>query len=170
MLALLMMVTALDREVVTEKVVRGTPRELFALWTTAQGVQSFFAPGAVIEPRVGGEYTMIFAPQQDPEGLSHGTKGARIRVFEPGKRLVFEWIPFTARAIEGAPGPPLAPPEIRNDSMTTVEVTFTARGKDRTLVRLRHRGFREGALWDDSLAYFRRVWPLVLESLATRSD
>jgi uncharacterized protein YndB with AHSA1/START domain len=168
MLALLMMAAALNREVVTEKVVPCTPREVFALWSTRDGVRSFFAPDATIDPRAGGEYTILFAPQHDPEGTSHGTKGARIRVFQPGTRLAFEWIPFTARAIDGVPGPPLAPAAIRNDSTTTVELTFTPKGRGETLVRLRHRGFRDAALWEASHAYFLRVWPLVLESLAAR--
>lgn len=166
MLALLMMLGTLsEREVVTEKMVQGTPQEVFALWTCPDTVRTFFAPDAVIEPRVGGEYTMLFAPQQDPQGLSHGTKGARILAFEPGKRLVFEWIPFTARAIPGMPGPPVASAAERSASMTTVELTFAAKGRGSTLVRLRHRGFRDGALWDESHAYFARVWPMVLQSL-----
>lgn len=170
MLALLMMVGVLSgREVVTEKVVRGTPREVFALWASAEGVRSFFAPDAVIEPRVGGEYTILFAPEHDPRGLSHGTKGARILAFEPGKRLVFEWIPFTARVIPGMPGPPVASAAERSGSMTTVELTFTAKGRGQTLVRLRHRGFRDGALWEESQAYFARVWPMVLEGLERRT-
>lgn len=173
MLALLLLVSACDAgpdqpEIVVEQVVRGTPDELFRLWTTVEGVRQFFAPDAVIDPRAGGEYTIIFAPQHDPRGESHGTKGARILALEPGKRLVFEWISFTAKEIPGVPGPPVLPLAERNASPlpTAVEVTFTPRGANETLVRLRHYGFRSGAKWDESRAFFARVWPAVLDSLA----
>jgi uncharacterized protein YndB with AHSA1/START domain len=158
------------REIVTEKVVRGTPEELFSLWTTREGVRQFFAPDAVIDPRKGGEYTIVFAPEQDPEGLSHGTKGARILAFDPGKRLVFEWITFTSKEIPGAFGPPLASPAERNVSPlpTAVEVTFTPQGANDTLVRLRHYGFPSGGKWDEAYDFFARVWPHVLEELAQR--
>jgi uncharacterized protein YndB with AHSA1/START domain len=152
-----------------ERIVPGTPAEVFNLWLTRDGVRTFFAPDAVIEPRVGGEYTIVFAPEQDPEGLSHGTKGAKLLELDPGRKLVFEWISFTSREIEGVPGPPVAPPDVRMAApLPVVEVTFEAVGTDRTKVRLRHRGFREGELWEQSRAVFSRVWPAVLEELAQR--
>ncbi len=158
----------LDREIVTEKRVPGTPEEVFAFWITPAGIRQFFAPAAVIDARVGGEYTMIFAPEHDPEGRSHGTRGAKILELEPGRRLVFEWIPFTSTEVTGVPGPPALPPAERNvfPLATAVELTFTADGPDHTIVHLRHRGFRSGGKWDESHAYFSRVWPAVLESLA----
>jgi hypothetical protein len=35
-----------------------------------------FAPAARIDARPGGEYAILFSPEKDPQGLSHGTKGA----------------------------------------------------------------------------------------------
>lgn len=162
------LVLAAMLEINLEKVVPGTPDQVFDLWTTREGVRAFFAPAAVIEPHVGGEYTIIFAPDQDPEGLSHGTKGARILEFAPGKKLAFEWIPFTLRQIEGAPGPPVVSEAERNASFTPVEVTFEAAGEGRTLVRLTHRGFKQGEKWQQAHAFFTRAWALVLEELANR--
>ena len=68
-------------KVKTERTVRlgttvdASPAEVYRLWTTADGVKRFFAPDARIDARPGGEYTIFFAPEQDPQGLSHGTKG-----------------------------------------------------------------------------------------------
>lgn len=156
-----------EREIVAERIVRGTPDELFRRWTTVEGVRQFFAPDAVIDPRKGGEYTIIFAPQQDPHGESHGTKGARILAFEPGKKLVFEWITFTSKELDGVPGPPLAPLAERNVSPlpTAVEVTFVPKSADETLVRLRHYGWPAGEKWAEARAFFARVWPAVLEGM-----
>jgi uncharacterized protein YndB with AHSA1/START domain len=159
------------REIALERVVPGTPQEVSALWTSPEGVRTFFAPAAVIEPRAGGEYTIIFEPERDPQGLSFGTKGARILAFEPGRRLVFEWITFTTEGLEGMPGgPPAIPAAERNVSPlpTAVELTFEAAGATHTRVRLVHRGFRRGGKWDESYQFFERAWAGVLEGLARR--
>jgi uncharacterized protein YndB with AHSA1/START domain len=154
--------------IVIERVVAGTPNEIFDLWTTSAGVSTFFAPAAVIEPRVGGAYTIIFEPELDPEGLSHGTKGARILAFERGRKLTFEWITFTSRELEGVSGPPVVPPQERNVSPlpTHVELTFDAVGADKTRVTLTHRGFPRGPKWDEAHAFFSVVWRGVMEGLA----
>jgi uncharacterized protein YndB with AHSA1/START domain len=164
---MLPLIVMLLGDLIAEKRVPGTPEEVFALWITPAGVRQFFAPAAVIDPRVGGEYTIIFAPEHDPEGRSHGTKGAKILALEPGRRLVFEWITFTSTEVTGVPGPPAVPPTERNVTPlpTAVELTFTADGPEHTLVRLRHYGFPSGGKWDEAHAYFGRVWPMVLESL-----
>jgi hypothetical protein len=80
--------------IVLEAETQCSPEESYALWSTAEGVQRFFAPAARIDARPGGEYTVLFFPDKDPEGLSHGTKGARVLKAVPGKSLALEWITF----------------------------------------------------------------------------
>lgn len=157
-------------EINIERLVPGTPGEVFDLWLTREGVRTFFAPDAVIEPRAGGAYTIVFAPKEDPEGLSHGTKGARILELEPGKKLTFEWITFTLKEIPGVPGPPVVSAAERNVSPlpTAVELTFEPSGETHTLVRLRHRAFPQEPKWNEAHAFFSRVWPAVLEKLERR--
>jgi hypothetical protein len=58
----------------------GTPAEVSELWASPAGLARFLAPAAVIDPRVGGRYEVIFAPRQDPQGADQGTKASRVLV------------------------------------------------------------------------------------------
>jgi uncharacterized protein YndB with AHSA1/START domain len=91
-----------DHTIRLEKTVDLPPDRAFEMWATEAGVRSFYAPAAHIDPRVGGRYEILFAPDKDPQGLSHGTTGARILKYEPGRSLWFEWIAFAADANLGA--------------------------------------------------------------------
>src|SRR6185436_19323027 len=99
-----------------EKMVACTPQRAFALWSTDDGVQAFFAPASRIGRAAGDEYTILFSPAADPQGLSHGTKGARILAMSPGRFLAFEWITFAGDATLGRNAPPVAAASIRNES------------------------------------------------------
>src|SRR3954471_22999768 len=81
-----------DRTIFLEAVIAAPPAEVFGLWTSAEGIKKFFAPDARVDATVGGRYEILFAPKKDPEGNSHGTKGARIVKLVPNKELAFEWI------------------------------------------------------------------------------
>jgi|GEM_PF-1667039 len=151
-----------------DAVVDATPQAVYRLWTTEAGVKKFFAPDAHIGATEGSEYTIIFSPDKDPQGLSGGTKGARILALDPGKMISFEWIPFTADPGFGKIGPPSAPLDVRNASPlpTWVEITLepTSDGKQ-TRLHFRHYGFKEGELWDQSFQYFSHAWLLVIGNL-----
>lgn len=163
-----------ERTVDLEAIVNAPPADVFRLWTTAEGVKQFFAPAAQIDPRIGGEYTILFAPDEDPGGESHGTRGARILKFVPQRELAFEWIPFVSRAIAGKEGPPLASAAERNESPlpTWVELKFdeVAGQPGKTHLRFAHYGFRAGEKWDASYHWFGRVWKAVLDQLVRHCD
>jgi uncharacterized protein YndB with AHSA1/START domain len=158
--------TKTDRTIRYEATVQASPQEVYRLWTTPEGVRRFFAPDAVIDAQPGGRYEIHFSPEKDPEGLSHGTKGARVLRAVPGKALAFEWITFAADADLGDKAPPVAPPELRNARPlpTWVELSFAPEGRG-TRVTFAHYGFRKGGLWDGSYAFFKRAWKLVLDQL-----
>ena len=159
-----------DRTIFLEATVDAPPAEVFRLWTSEEGIKKFFAPAARVEARVGGRYEIIFAPARDPEGNSHGTKGARILKLVPGKELAFEWITFAGDELPGYNAPPYAAPAERNTRPlpTWVELAFepveTQPGKTR--VRLAHYGFRDGEKWEKSFQWFERAWKGVLDELA----
>ncbi len=155
------------RTIRLERTVACTPDRTFALWSTDEGVRTFFAPSSRIGRGAGEEYTILFKPVDDPQGLSHGTKGARVLASVPGRFLAFEWITFAGDASLGRNAPPLAPPEVRNESPlpTWVEMDFLPAG-DGTRVAFRHYGFRDGELWTASQAWFARAWQGVLDQLA----
>jgi uncharacterized protein YndB with AHSA1/START domain len=143
------------REIVFDVTVDKTQAEVFALWTTPEGVRKFFAPVSVIEPRVGGRYQIVFEPKTDSEGRKHGSFGVSILEFVPNRRFVTEWT-----------FPPFGPEYNVKPFPTRVEIDFEPASEGRTRLRLAHRGFPGDPAWDKPLATFRDViWPYVLNSL-----
>jgi uncharacterized protein YndB with AHSA1/START domain len=155
-----------DRVLRIKKTIQAPANEIFRLWTTTEGVKQFLAPGARIDARLGGEYTIIFFPTLDPNGDSYGTHGARILRFEPGKHLSFEWMTFIGRPIAGASGPPSISIEERNANPlpTWVDLEFIERN-GKTDVTLTHHGFRRGQQWDVAYKFFVQNWNKVLTQL-----
>ena len=157
-----------DRAIVLEQRVACGPDKVFRLWTTEEGARQFLAPAAKIEAQPGGMYTIIFDPQNDPEGNSYGTKGARVLWTVPGRELAFEWITFVMEDGRSRPGPPSAPASVRNvrPLPTWVELRFEPLTNGGTFLRFAHYGFQHGAKWEEAFAYFQTAWAKVLEQLA----
>jgi uncharacterized protein YndB with AHSA1/START domain len=159
-----------DRTVNLDAIVDASPAEVYRLWTSADGVKKFFAPEARIDAKIGGRYQIIFFPSKDPEGESHGTKGARILDLVPNQKLVFEWITFAGDDLLGKNAPPYAPPLERNLTPlpTWVELSFepVADQPNQTHVKLAHYGFRDGEKWERSYQWFTHAWKGVLDQLS----
>ncbi len=152
--ALLAASPAATREIVFDVTVDRSPADVFALWTTPEGVRKFFAPMAVIDPRVGGRYQVAFE-KDDPEGRRHGTFGAAILEFASPTRFATEWT-----------FPPFGPAYNTKPFPTRLELDLQAAAGNRTRLRLAHRGFPADPVWDKPLVTFRDViWPYVLNSL-----
>ena len=146
---------AAERAIDKEVVVDATLDQAWAAWTTREGIVSFFAPDAVVEPRVGGAFHIHMDP-----GAAPGMKGAddmRFMALQPKKMLSFDW---------NAP-PHL--PEARAQR-TFVVVRFAALDDKTTRVTLHHTGWGEGGQWDQAYAYFDRAWGNVLGNLKKRYD
>jgi uncharacterized protein YndB with AHSA1/START domain len=161
---------ATDRTIHLDTFVDLSPSEVFQLWTSVDGVKKFFAPEARIDARPGGRYTIIFFPSKDPDGDSHGTKGARVLELVPNRRLAFEWITFAGDEILGHNAPPYAPPAERNVKPlpTWVEINFeSVEGQpNKTHVVFAHYGFGDGEKWEKSYRWFGKAWKGVLDRLA----
>ncbi len=146
---------AAERAIEKDVVVRATLDEAWAAWTTREGIISFFAPDAMIEPRVGGAFHIHIDPGAQP-----GAKGAddmRFMALQPKKMLSFDW---------NAP-PHL--PEARAQR-TFVVVRFVAVDDKSTKVTLHHSGWGEGGECDKTYAYFDRSWGTVLANLKKRFE
>ena len=93
---------ASDRKVVIERTYRATVEELWELWTTKEGFESWWGPDGfraevhVIEPRANGRLhydmiadtpEMVEAMKQMGRPTSHGSR-ARFSEFSPRERLV----------------------------------------------------------------------------------
>jgi len=144
---------AAERAIEKSVVIEATLDQTWDSWTTRDGIVSFFAPDARIEPRVGGAFQIYFDPLAAP-----GMKGAdemRYMALQPKKMLTFDW---------NAP-PHL--PEARAQR-TFVAVRFEPVTEKQTRVTLHHTGWGEGGEWDKAYAYFDRAWGNVLANLQRR--
>lgn len=145
-----------DRErLIRKQAVASTSLETaWKTWTSPEGITSFFAPAAKIEPKVGGLYELMFEPKA-PKGF-RGTEGSRILEFDSPNNLAFEF---------------LAPPEFPNARrvQTRVQLSLEEVLKGGVVnVRLLHTGFVEGEEWDECLDFFNWSWDLVLARLQYR--
>lgn len=138
----------------TKDVTVAAPRkEVWAAWTTKDGVKTFFAPEALIEPTRGGRYELHFDPGS-PKG-KRGSEGCVVVEAKPETLLVFTWnFPPTL-------------PTIR-DAHTIVRVRFMEQGPRQTKVSLEQMGWQTGEDWDQGYQYFSSAWATVLERLKMR--
>lgn len=124
-------------------------------WTTTEGVTTFFAPQALVELAVGGNYEMYFDPKQ-PEGQK-GSEGCKILSFVPGEMLSFTW------------SAPPSMPAVRVER-TWVVLFFQPLEAKKTRISLVHLGWQVGEEWQKALQYFDKAWELVLGRLQYRFD
>lgn len=159
-----------SRTINLETIVEAAPAEVYRLWISANGIKKFLAAEAKIDAKIGGRYQIIFAPSKDPEGESHGTKGARILDLVPTRKLVFEWITFAGDDLLGKNAPPSAPVSERNVTPlpTWVELSFDPVNgqQNQTQLKFAHYGFRDGEKWEQSYQWFSRAWKGVLDQLS----
>jgi uncharacterized protein YndB with AHSA1/START domain len=146
---------AAERAIEKSVDIAATLDQAWAAWTTREGIVSFFAPDAVIEPRVGGAFHIHIDP-----GAAPGSRGAddmRFMALQPQRMLSFDW------------NAPPSLPEARAQR-TFVVVRFAAVDDKTTRVTLHHTGWGDGGEWDRAYAYFDRAWGGVLGNLKKRFD
>jgi len=146
---------AAERSIDKEVVLVATPEQAWQAWTTREGITSFFAPDAKVEPRVGGAFEVYINPYAEP-GLKGGDD-MRFLALQPPRMLSFTW---------NAP-PNL--PEARQQR-TFVVVRIHPVNERETRVTLHHTGWGDGGEWDKAYAYFDRAWGNVLGSLKKRFE
>jgi len=130
--------TAVQAAIVIERTYRATPEELWALWTTKAGFESWWGPEGfrvevhALEPREGGvlEYDMIAdapeaiaAMKEMGQPISHGTRGTYSE-FHPHQRLKL------VHTIDFVPNSPVY------DSVIEVGFAAVADGHARMIVTL----------------------------------
>ena len=141
---------AAERSIDKEVVVQAPIERVWQAWTTRAGIESFFAPEAEIDPRVGGAFHIHMDPLAAP-----GMKGAddmRFMALQRPTMLSFDW------------NAPPSLPEARGQR-TFVVVRLAPIDAGTTRVTLHHTGWGEGGEWDKAYAYFDRAWPVILGKL-----
>lgn len=146
---------AAERAIDKQVVIPATLDQAWEAWTTRAGIIGFFAPDAVVDPRVGGAFHIHI----DPLG-AQGQKGAddmRFMALQPKKMLSFDWN---------------APPHLAQarTQRTFVIVRFEPVDAASTRVSLHHTGWGDGGEWDQAHAYFDKAWGSVLANLKKRFE
>ncbi len=134
----------------TSVVVELPVAEAWRLWTTPDGVASFFAPASNIELRPQGPFELFFLPDAEPG--QRGSEGTIILGYQEERMLSVSWAlpPYMV--------------EVRPHH-THLLFRFEPLDAERTRVSLTHSGWGEGEAWDTAFGYFERVWPHVLGSM-----
>lgn len=146
---------AAERSIDKEVVVAAPIQAVWQSWTTKAGIESFFAPEAEIDAKVGGAFHIHINPFGEP-----GMKGAddmRFMALQAPTMLSFDW------------NAPPSLPEIRKQRTFVVVRLANVDGRS-TRVSLHHTGWGDGSEWDKTFAYFDRAWGNVLANLKKRHD
>ncbi len=144
-----------ERVLRKETTVDATRAEVWATWTTVDGVKSFFAPDADIELKLGGKYEIYFMP--DAPAGDRGADGCTVLSYLAPEMLAFTW------------NAPPSIPELRAaQARTQVVLRFDELEPGKTRVRLTQHGFSEGEDWDLYYTYFDNAWGKVLTWLKDR--
>jgi uncharacterized protein YndB with AHSA1/START domain len=151
--SMIALAAAQERAIHKEVVVNAPVAAAWSAWATSEGLQSFFAPEAIVEARPEGRYSLHFNPYAK-EGLK-GADGMRVLGVQENRMISFTW---------NAP-PHL--PEARAQR-TVVIVRTRPEGDDRTRVTLTHLGWGDGGEWDKAYQYFDGAWARVLAQLEKR--
>ncbi len=144
------------KQTLTKQILVQADRDtVWKTWTTAAGLQSFFAPQAKVEMRPGGSYELYFYPHA-VKGR-RGNEGCTIVEIEKPRRLVFTWdFPVTLPRIREA------------HTLVTIELSKIHSGQTR--VKISQTGWRSDADWDRGYTFFDRAWEDVLGRLKQRFD
>jgi uncharacterized protein YndB with AHSA1/START domain len=146
---------AQERALNKETVVAAPIEAVWDAWTTKGGIESFFAPEAEIDARVGGAFHVHIDPYARP-----GMKGAddmRFMALQRPRMLSFDW------------NAPPSLPAARAQRTFVVVRLHEVDGKS-TRVTLHHTGWGDGGEWDRAYSYFDRAWGNVLANLKKRFD
>jgi uncharacterized protein YndB with AHSA1/START domain len=146
---------AQERALNKEVVVAAPIDKVWEAWTTKAGIESFFAPEAVIDARVGGNFQIHINPLA-PAG-EKGADDMRFMALQAPKMLSFDW------------NAPPSLPQARKQR-TFVIVRLAAVDDKNTKVSLHHTGWGDGGEWDKAYGYFDAAWGSVLANLKKRFD
>jgi uncharacterized protein YndB with AHSA1/START domain len=147
---------AAERAIQGSVLVNAALDEVWAAWTTEEGVRSFFAPACSLDLRPDGPYEIFFNPDAPPG--ERGGEGLRVLAVQPRQMLSFTW------------NAPPSLPGVRGQR-THVVLRFCAEDQDLTQVCLYHDGWGSGAGWDEAYEYFQRAWnSIVLPRLKVRFE
>src|SRR5436190_1726654 len=122
-----------ERAIRKDAVVRAPIADVWNAWTTKAGIESFFAPEAVIDARPDGAFDLHFDPYA-PAGMK-GADNMRFLALQKERLVSFTWN---------------APPHLPDarTQRTVVVLRMEPLNEKETRVRLNHTGWGDGGEWD----------------------
>lgn len=140
------------KDIKKEMVLPCTAAEAWKMWTTADGLQSFFGAANKVEISLGGPFEIYFS-LDEPEGL-RGSEKCTVLSFVENKLLSFTW------------NAPPSIPEVRDTGLFTfVVLLFENLDHGACQLNLFHQGWNyPGDKWVETHAYFNDAWDFVLKS------
>lgn len=134
------------------------PAEVWRLWTTSEGVESWLVDEAHVELRIGGPFELYFLPDTPENRGARGSEGCRVLSYLPERMLSTTWN-----------APPTFPAERREHTRLVIELDPTPDGGTR--LTLTHTGWPTevddaSGNWPKVYAYFDRAWSAVMGHFA----
>ncbi len=139
----------MENAVRREILVRAEPERVFAAFTDVHDLLAWFADGAVVGRRVGGNWALGWYAGDDSDEGYHVF--GRFEVYEPGRLLVVSDMRFST-------------PEGESWEGMRLSVRFDAEG-DATRVTVRQDGIGSGPAWDGYAAGLGSGWERSLADL-----
>lgn len=146
-----------DKVIVKRRIFHLSQADLWKLWSTREGLLTFFGRDNKIDLRIGGEFEIYFL--LDNEYGLRGSEGCRILSYLPDKMLSFSWNV-----------PPKFEKLRQSDYKTWVVVMFNGIGPDKTEIVLSHYGWPEDREWDGVYDYFNLAWDEVLNGIEAKDE
>jgi uncharacterized protein YndB with AHSA1/START domain len=133
--------------------VAAPPAAVWRVLSTAEGLRSFFAPGAEIELKAFGKFSIQFDPSKPGTTAEENV----VLAVEPERLLSTTW------------NAPPAYPSVRAQR-TLLQFRLMPDGEAHTRVTIVQSGFGTGKEWDDTYTYFTGAWTWVAASLQHRFE
>lgn len=137
-----------------EEVVSVPLGEVWKAWTTSEGLMTFLAPKANVQPVIGGPYELYF-DLNSPLGFQ-GTEGCKVLALDSSRAVAFDFL-----------APPRFPNVRRLRSRVDLQFEEVQRGGV-VKVSLIHSGFLEGEEWDEYFEFSSWSWDLAMRRLQYR--
>lgn len=137
-------------------VINAPINEVWAAWTTPEGVPTFLGFAADVHPQPRGVFRVVFAPEKSTP-LERGNDGIVVAV-EHQRMLSVTWMT------------PMHMPNLKGNSTSLVLYFDQIDDGRRTLVRLINSGYGSGPEWQAAYQYNIKGWDRVLSALEYRFE
>lgn len=141
-----------DKRIEKRKIVNLPHDEVWKLWSTHEGLLSFFGRDNKINLEIGGKFEIYFLVNN--EYGQKGSEGCKILSYLPNKMISFSWnVPPKFEILR------------KSDYKTWVVVILNEISHDKTEIVLSHYGWPNNCEWDQVYSYFDSAWDEVLDRI-----